>query len=103
MSTVIIPFRGPDAKRRLEPLPEPGRRLLADAMLADVAAVAGAVARHLVVSPQPPALEVDFLHVADPTRGQGLAVRQGLDADVAAGAAPPFLIVNADLPWATPR
>ena len=36
MATVVVPFRGSDPKRRLDPVSEPGRALLAEAMLADV-------------------------------------------------------------------
>jgi len=103
MATVVVPFRGREAKQRLESLPEPGRRVLAEAMLADVAAAAAAVGALFVVSPEPPALAVDARFVSDPGRGQGAAVRAALDAAVAAGAPGPYLVVNADLPCVTPR
>ena len=103
MSTVVVPFRGREAKQRLESLPEPGRRVLAEAMLADVAAAAVAVGALFVVAPEPPVLPVEARFVPDPGRGQGAAVRAALDAAVAAGAPGPYLVVNADLPCATPR
>lgn len=103
MATVVVPFRGRDGKRRLEPLPEPARRLLAEAMLGDVAAAAAAAGLLVVVAPDPPALAVEALHVVDPGRGQGAAVRAALDAAVAAGLPAPYLVVNADVPCATPR
>ena len=56
-----------------------------------------------VVAPDAPALPDGVDHVADPHRGQGAAVRAGLDAAIAAGAPGPYLVVNADLPCATPR
>ena len=56
-----------------------------------------------VVAPGEPPLPEDVQRVADPRRGQGAAVRAALDAAVSAGAAAPYLVVNADLPCATPR
>jgi 2-phospho-L-lactate guanylyltransferase len=103
MSTVVVPFRGTDPKRRLDPLPERDRRELASAMLADVLAAASAVGEVVVVAPEEPRAEVAFTHVPDPRRGQGAAVREALDAAVAAGLGGPYLVVNADLPCATPR
>lgn len=105
MATVVIPYRGSDPKRRLEPMPEAERKLLAAAMLADViaAAQAGLATRVLVVSPDAPELPPGIKHVPDPHHGQGAAVRAALDAAVANGAPPPFLVVNADLPCVTPR
>jgi 2-phospho-L-lactate guanylyltransferase (CobY/MobA/RfbA family) len=78
--TIVIPFRGRDAKQRL---PEELRRPLAEAMLADVAAAASEVGQTLVVGGP----------------GQGAAVREAL-TDVEET---PVLVVNADLPAATPR
>jgi 2-phospho-L-lactate guanylyltransferase len=103
MSTVVVPFRGTDPKRRLDPLPEPARLQLASAMLADVLAAAAAVGDVVVVAPEEPETDVPALYVRDPKRGQGAAVRDALDASVAAGLAPPYLVVNADLPCVTPR
>ena len=103
MTTVVVPFRSSDPKRRLATLSERGRLRLAEAMLADVLAAAVAVGPVLVVSPQVIALPEGATHVADPRRGQGAAVRAALDAATAAGLPAPYLVVNADLPCATTR
>jgi 2-phospho-L-lactate guanylyltransferase (CobY/MobA/RfbA family) len=78
--TIVIPFRGEDAKQRL---PEQLRAELARAMLADVMAAAEEVGRTIVAE----------------GRGQGAAVEAAL-ADVHET---PVLVVNADLPAVTPR
>src|SRR5207237_6479371 len=78
--SIVIPFRGEDAKQRL---PGDLRAELADAMLADVVAAAH---------------EVGPVIIAD-RRGQGLAVEAAL-SDVRET---PVLVVNADLPAVTPR
>jgi 2-phospho-L-lactate/phosphoenolpyruvate guanylyltransferase len=81
MPTVVIPFAG-EGKTRLHASPEI-RRLLSEAMLADVMAACDAVGTVRLVT----------------TRGgQGGAVASAL-ADVAPG---PVLIVNADVPCVTP-
>lgn len=103
MATVVVPFRGSDPKRRLDALTDPARIRLAEAMLADVVGAAVAIGRVFVVSPEPPALPDGVEHVPDPRHGQGAAVRAGLDAAVSAAAPAPYLVVNADLPCATPR
>jgi 2-phospho-L-lactate guanylyltransferase len=103
MATVVVPFRGTDPKRRLDHVSEHDRHRLADAMLADVLEAATAVGAVFVVSPEEPELPDGVTYVADPHRGQGAAVRAGLDAAVSAGASAPFLVVNADLPCATAR
>jgi 2-phospho-L-lactate/phosphoenolpyruvate guanylyltransferase len=103
MTTVVVPFRSSDPKRRLATLSERGRLRLAEAMLADVLAAAVAVGPVLVVSPQVIALPEGATHVEDPRRGQGAAVRAALDAATAAGLPAPYLVVNADLPCATTR
>jgi 2-phospho-L-lactate guanylyltransferase len=105
MATVVVPFRSSDPKSRLQPVPGRDRVRLAEAMLADVlAAVAAApIARTFVVSPGPVDLPAGVEHVADPHRGQGAAVRAALDAAVAVGAPPPYLVLNADLPCVTAR
>ena len=100
MPTLVVPFRGTDGKSRLEPLADDARAALANAMLADVLAAAAAVGQTFLVAPEPAASAV---HVADPHRGQGAAVVAALDAAAAAGAAPPFVVVNADLPCVRPR
>ena len=103
MATVVVPFRDSDPKRRLAPVAELDRIRLAEAMLADVLAAASGIGRLFVVAPGTPVLPEGVQHVADPRRGQGAAVRDGLDAAVSAGAPAPYLVVNADLPCATPR
>src|SRR4051794_12752896 len=101
MATVVVPFRGADAKSRLAPLGPAARDRLARAMLDDVLAAAADVGPAFVVTPAP--VEVPATLVADPRRGQGAAVRTALGAAAATGAPPPYLVVNADLPCATPR
>jgi 2-phospho-L-lactate guanylyltransferase (CobY/MobA/RfbA family) len=78
--TIVIPFRGADAKQRL---PEELRPALAHAMLADVRAAAG---------------EIGEVIIAD-APGQGAAVEEALRHVRET----PVLVVNADLPAATPR
>jgi 2-phospho-L-lactate guanylyltransferase (CobY/MobA/RfbA family) len=78
--SIVIPFRGEDAKQRL---PQEMRAELARAMLADVMAAAGEVGRTIVAA----------------GRGQGAAVERAL-SDVQET---PVLVVNADLPAVTPR
>lgn len=103
MATVVVPFRGTDPKRRLDHVSEHDRHRLADAMLADVLEAATAIGPVFVVANGEPELPEGATHVPDPHRGQGQAVRAGLDAALAAGAPPPYLVVNADLPCATAR
>jgi 2-phospho-L-lactate guanylyltransferase len=102
MPTVVVPFRGSDPKRRLEPVSEPGRAQLAEAMLADVLEAALAVGRVLVVASDAPRLPDGVELVRDPRRGQGAAVQAALEV-AGARAAAVYLVVNADLPCATPR
>lgn len=80
MATIVIPFRGVDAKQRL---PETVRGRLAQAMLADVTAAAGEVGSTLVAT----------------QGGQGAAVETALRQVTEL----PVLVVNADLPAVTPR
>jgi 2-phospho-L-lactate guanylyltransferase len=103
MASVVVPFRGSDPKRRLDPVPEQARVRLAKAMLADVLEAATAVGPVFVVAPDPPALPAGAVYVPDPHRGQGAAVQAALDAAAAAGAPTPYLVVNADLPCLTAR
>jgi 2-phospho-L-lactate guanylyltransferase (CobY/MobA/RfbA family) len=84
MPTVVVPFRGETAKRRLAPAPDEVRTALADAMLADVLDAARALGE-VVVTDEP--------------GGQGHAVEAALRG-VESG---PVLVVNADLPCAQPR
>jgi 2-phospho-L-lactate guanylyltransferase (CobY/MobA/RfbA family) len=78
--SIVIPYRGEDAKQRL---PEDFRAELAAAMLADVVAAAE---------------EIGPVTLAD-TRGQGAAVEAALSVVQES----PVLVVNADLPAVTPR
>ena len=80
MPTIVIPFRGDEAKQRL---PGAVRTRIARAMLADVTAAAGEIGRTIVAT----------------GRGQGAAVEEAL----ARVTETPVLVVNADLPAATPR
>src|SRR6185295_3359040 len=85
MPTVVVPFRGESAKRRLAPAPEDVRATLANAMLEDVLDACRAVAEDVVV--------------ASGGGGQGAAVEIALKR-VDSG---PILVVNADLPAVQPR
>ena len=100
MPTVVVPYRGSDPKRRLDPVADEIRLRLAEAMLGDVLEAAVAVGRTLVVSSEPLRLPSGAEQVDDPGGGQGPAVRAALDA---AGLPAPYLVVNADLPCVTPR
>jgi 2-phospho-L-lactate guanylyltransferase len=101
--TVVVPFRALDPKRRLDPLGRRERETLAGAMLTDVVAAAAAVGEVAVVSPGTLPAGLPARHVDDPRRGQGAAVVQALEAVVAVSLPAPYLVVNADLPCATPR
>jgi 2-phospho-L-lactate/phosphoenolpyruvate guanylyltransferase len=109
MPTLVVPFRGADAKARLEPLGRAAREQLALAMLADVLAAGRGVGPIFLVASseladaQPTLLGDGVTLVADPHRGQGAAVRAALDRAAAAGGSGPFVVVNADLPCVTPR
>jgi 2-phospho-L-lactate guanylyltransferase len=100
MPTIVVPFSGPDGKRRLAPLPRPERALLAQAMLADVLAACHGLGEPVVVAPESARGTVSRAGatalVTDPGGGQGAAVAAGL-----AGAAGAVLVVNADVPCAT--
>ena len=91
---VVVPYRG-DSKRRL---PAPIRAAVAVAMLGDVVAAAREVGRVVVVTDDAGVVPAGVEVVADPAAGQGAAVVSGL-AHVDGHA----LIVNADLPLATPE
>jgi 2-phospho-L-lactate guanylyltransferase len=90
---IVIPYRG-DAKRRL---PSALRAALAVAMLGDVVDAALAVGRVLVVTDDPSVVPSGAEVVADTGDGLGPAVAAGL-ARVSGHA----LVVNADVPAATP-
>jgi 2-phospho-L-lactate guanylyltransferase len=101
MPSLVVPFRGAEGKSRLE-LPTAARAALVQAMLADVVAACSAVGATFVVTPDDAPVEAATV-VSDPGRGQGEAVRVGLDAAFAATGPGPVLVVNADLPCVTAR
>src|SRR3954447_20087986 len=102
MATIVVSFRGAEGKSRLGRLRRDERAILAHAMLADVVEACLAIGPTVVVAPEATPVGAAIL-VRDPGGGQGAAVRAGLDAAVAAGGGPPYLVVNADLPCATAR
>jgi 2-phospho-L-lactate/phosphoenolpyruvate guanylyltransferase len=91
---IVIPYRG-DAKRRL---PSSRRAALAIAMLGDVVEAAAQVGRVLVVTDDASVVPSGAEIVADPGAGLGAAVAAGLGCVEG-----PALVVNADLPAATPE
>ena len=99
MATVVVPFRSGGKSR----LPAEFRPEVALAMLGDVLEAAAAFATdvRLVADDTAALLVADELGVkvvADPGGGQGRAVAAGLT-----GLVGPCLVVNADLPCATPE
>jgi 2-phospho-L-lactate guanylyltransferase len=92
--TVVIPYRG-DAKRRL---PSSIRAAVAVAMLGDVVTAALEVGRVVVVTNDRTVVPADAEVVADPRDGLSSAVQAGL-AQVDGHT----LVINADLPCATPQ
>jgi 2-phospho-L-lactate guanylyltransferase (CobY/MobA/RfbA family) len=92
--TIVVPYRG-DAKRRL---PSRVRAAAAVAMLGDVVEAALAVGRVLVVTDDESVVPAAATAVADPGEGLGAAVATAL-----AGVDGHALVVNADLPCATPE
>ena len=103
MAGLVVPFRGPDGKSRLEAAGSELRGRLALAMLEDVLTACTAVGETvLVTGDQEAASLAEALGaavVADPGGGQGAAVESGLRSL----SVRPVLVVNADLPRATPR
>src|SRR4051794_14517306 len=102
MPTLVVPFRGADGKSRLNRLRPEARSTLAHAMLGDVVEAGLSIGPTVVVAPGEADVG-DAVLVSDPGGGQGSAVRAGLDAAVATGGGPPYLVVNADLPCVTAR
>jgi 2-phospho-L-lactate guanylyltransferase len=102
MPSLVVPFRGAEGKSRLELPTTAARAALVRAMLGDVVSACLAVGPTFVVTPDE--LELgEAVIVADPGRGQGEAVRAGLDAAFAAGGPEPVLVINADLPCVQAR
>ena len=93
MPTIVVPYRG-DAKRRLPP---EIRAAAALAMLGDVVAAALEVGPVLVVTDDAAAVPPQAEWVPDPGTGLGAAVAAAL-----VGIEGHALVVNADLPAATP-
>lgn len=102
MPSLVVPFRGAEGKSRLELPTTAARAALVRAMLADVVAACTAVGPTFVVTPDDAPIEGATL-VPDLRRGQGEAVRAGLDAAFTAGGPGPVIVVNADLPCVTAR
>jgi 2-phospho-L-lactate guanylyltransferase len=98
MPAIVVPFRGSAGKRRFA-APPPVRSALALAMLRDVLAACDPVGEAVVVSSDPAAANLGAEVVAEPGSGQGPAVAAALARLPRA----PLLVVNADLPCATPR
>lgn len=93
MPTIVVPYRG-DAKRRLPPAI---RAAAAIAMLGDVVEAASSVGAVIVVTDDAMVVPPSAEHVRDPGVGLGAAVAAGL-----ARSSGHALVVNADLPAATP-
>jgi len=102
MPTVVVPFRGAEGKGRLRQLPQDARAALGLAMLADVLDACPRSGRVYLVTPDDTPWPGATI-VRDEGGGQAVAVQSGLSAAVGAGAGPPYLIVNADLPCVTAR
>jgi 2-phospho-L-lactate guanylyltransferase len=102
MTTIVVPFSGPNGKTRLH-ASQCIRRSLALAMLGDVVAACVAVGETTVVTADPDAAELvaglGATTADDPGGGQGAAVA----AAIAHLGARPLLIVNADIPCAVPE
>jgi 2-phospho-L-lactate guanylyltransferase len=100
--SIVVPFRGPDGKQRLD-APEQLREQVSLAMLGDVVAACVATAPTRVVTSDPAAAglatELGATVVSDPGDGQGSAVATGL----VGLPAQPTLVVNADVPCVVPH
>lgn len=104
MAAIVVPFRGPGGKERLEPLPEGARDELALAMLGDVLAACVVVGPTLVVTGDGAGAalseELGARAVDDPGGGQGQAVAAALSG---MEGGEPALVVNADVPCVVPH
>ena len=102
MTSIVIPFRGDNGKRRLE-APDELRAQLALAMLGDVLTACVATTRTIVVTTDADAAslagELGAEVCADPGGGQGEAVKAAL----AGLPDEPVLVVNADVPCVVPH
>lgn len=102
MATIVVPFRGADAKGRVD-VPAPVRLRLALAMLGDVVTACVVAGQTVVVTADGGAaalaLELGAGVRTDPGGGQGTAVAAAL-AELPES---PVLVVNADLPCVVPR
>jgi len=92
--TIVVPHRG-DSKRRLPPALRAGAAV---AMLGDVVEACLAVGRTIVVTDDPAVVPAEAERVVDPGGGLGAAVASAL----AYAGGGHILVVNADLPCATP-
>ena len=103
MPRIVVPFKGADAKRRLQPLRPEARVELALAMLGDVLTACVATGPTEVVTSDEAAAELarelGAALLSDPGGGQGAAV----SAALARATGGPILVVNADLPCVLPR
>lgn len=101
MATVVVPYRGPNGKTRLDGLPDELRQALVLGMLGDVLAAARVVGEVVLVTDDQEgsrvAGELGARLLADPGGGQAAAVAAAL-----AGIEGPVLVVNADLPCVVP-
>jgi 2-phospho-L-lactate/phosphoenolpyruvate guanylyltransferase len=102
MTTVVIPFAGPEGKTRLHGSRRV-RRALGQAMFCDVLAACVAVGRTRVVTPDEDAtsaaVEAGAEAVPDPGGGQGAAVQAALEGLGPGG----IVVVNADVPCVVPH
>jgi 2-phospho-L-lactate guanylyltransferase len=102
MTTVVIPFAGPEGKTRLHGSRRV-RRALGQAMFCDVLAACVAVGRTRVVTPDEDAtsaaVEAGAEAFPDPGGGQGTAVQAALEGLGPGG----IVVVNADVPCVVPH
>jgi 2-phospho-L-lactate guanylyltransferase len=100
----VVPVRGRDGKRRLDPSLSAGDRArLVEAMLTDVLAAcrrAAAVDDVLVVTPDPSIVPVGVGHTTDRGAGHAAALARIL---MSAGAEEEVVVVMADCPLVTPE
>ena len=103
MPTVVVPFRGAEGKSRLGRLRREARETLAHAMLADVVDACLAIGPTVVVAPEGTPIGEAIARPRPgrrPGSGRPRRARRGRGRRTAA---PPYLVVNADLPCVTAR